>query len=167
MILVFLFVVPKYKKSNELQNTLAKKQAEYDGKSVYYAKISELIKNIESKNDALEKINSALPSNFSLSSLVYFLQKKAAEAGLVTKLIVFSKIPAKASDKKIGTINFTVNLFGNYQNLKDFIGALDKSSRLFNVNSINFTSANAQNLNQPTNKLQTYNFNLEIETYNY
>src|SRR5437660_174941 len=112
LILIFLFATPKYQKSSSLQDMLAQKEAEYNANTAYYAKISELIKSIESRKDTLEKINSALPSDVSLAPLVYFFQKKATEAGLTTKSVMFSQISAATAKEDIRDITFTVTVSG-------------------------------------------------------
>ncbi len=168
LILFFLFVAPEYQKSSDLQNNLAQKQEEYDVKSVYYAKISETIKSIDSRKDVLKKINSALPSDFFLAPLVYFFQKKGAEAGLIVKSITLSQISPATLKKEVRNITFKINLSGNYQNLKNFLSSLDESERLFEVNSISFKSpVISQDLKQPKNQQQTYNFELEVKTHTY
>jgi Tfp pilus assembly protein PilO len=95
LLVAFLFVIPTYQQSLNLRTVLGQKQAEFSGKSLYYATIADLTGKIENNSVALDKINSALPDDFYLSTLVYFLQKKADDAGLITKLIVFSKVPPK------------------------------------------------------------------------
>lgn len=161
-------MLPKYQKSNDLQNNLAQKQAEYNGKSIYYAKIAEIIEIIEGKKDTLEKINSALPSNFSIASLVYFFQKKGSEVGLVVKSITLSQISIPTSEERFKNIIFKVNLSGNYQGLKNFLSSLDKSARLFEVNYISFISSEiSQSLKQSKNQQQTYDFQLEVQTHAY
>ena len=148
-----------------MQNTLGQKQAEYIGKSVYYATISDLTKKIESNADSLQKVTTAVPSDVSLSSLVYFLQKKASEAGLVTKLVVFSKVTQASKDKKLKIVTMTVNVSGNYQGLKAFLLSLEKSSRLFEINAIRFNSPQPLSRpNQLQNQQQLYDFNLEMQT---
>ncbi|MBX4200950.1 type 4a pilus biogenesis protein PilO [Candidatus Parcubacteria bacterium] len=168
LVVAFLFAIPAYEESLALKNTLAQKQSEYTGKSEYYAKVNELTSKIESNSVAIEKISSALPDDFYLSSLVYFLQKKASDAGLVAKLISFSKVSPKTADKKPRIGTFSVNVSGNYQGLKNFLESLDKSSRLFEVNSISFSSQqNSQKTNQLKNQAQIYDFNLQLETQAY
>ncbi len=168
LVVAFFFTIPAYEQSLALKNTLGQKQAEYTGKSEYYAKVADLNSKIESNRSSLEKINSALPDDFYLSSLVYFMQQKASDAGLVTKLVVFSKVPPRTTDKKPRTATFSVNVSGNYQGLKNFLASLDKSARLFEVNAISFSSLqNSQKTNQLKNQNQIYDFNLQLEIQAY
>lgn len=175
LIFVFLFAVPKYKESGDLQASLVKKQAEYDGKSVYYLKVLALISDIEDRKDALEKINSALPSNFSFASLIYFLQKKADKAGLSIQSVTFSDIlPASYGEtsqvlsKEVKNITFTLYLSGNYRDLKNFLSSLERSARLFEVKTISFASLERLGgAEQFQNQSMMHEFKLEVKTYTY
>ena len=168
LIIFFLFALPEYQKSNDLQYSLAQKQAEYNSKSVYYSKISELIGTIEDKKDALGKINSALPPDFSFAPLVFFFQKKGVENGLTIKSIIFSQISPETAEKKIRNITFTVNILGNYQGLKNFLSSLDKSARLFEGNSISFSpSVTSSDSKQSKIQQQAYDLKLELQTHTY
>lgn len=182
LLLVFLFLVPKYQESRDLKTTFAKKQAEYSGKSAYFAEISKIIEDIDGRKYILEKIDSALPSKFSFAQLIYFLQKKGAEAGIVNKSIIFSQVsPASLEQnssvtfnrelnaKEPNNITITLDLSGSYQAFKKFLSSLEKSSRLFEVESISFTSASKSSKEsvKSQNQLPTYNFKLVITTHTY
>lgn len=179
LILIFLFVIPKYQESNDLQISLIKKQAEYDSQSEYYIKLLNTIKTVEDRQDILEKINSGLPSDIALAPVVYFLQKKSAESQLIIKSLTFSgsdaQIPklsgskAQTTSQTIKNIIFTADISGSYQGLKSFIYSLEKSARLFQVNNISFTPSESlfdQNYSA-LDQIKSYDFKLEIKTYTY
>jgi len=175
LISIFFFALPKYRESRALRLTLDEKLAEYQSKSAYYEKMAETIKTIESNKEAVEKINSALPDNFYFAPLVYFLQKKTSENGLISKSLTFSqsvsslgRVSAGAVSKEIKNVSFTLNLTGSYKGLKNFLLSLEKSSRLFEVRNISFVSLKSANQlkNQP-NQLKNYDFKLEVVTHSY
>ncbi len=178
LILTFLLAWPKYQESSGLQKEMVEKQAEYNGKSVYFQKISQVLLQIENKKDSLEKINNALPDNISFAPLVYFLQKKGTETGLILKSITFSQIsPAifgqqsslpEGSIKEIKNIAFTVNVLGNYQGLKNFLASLENSARIFEMNTISFASQQSSvGPAQQNSKSQIYDFKLSLKTHTY
>ncbi len=181
LILIFLFVWPKYQESSDFQKKLIEKQAEYNGKLVYFKKISEIISEIENKKDSLQKINNALPDNTSFAPLVYFLQKKGSETGLILKSIVFSQVsptiynqqvaatlPDSGSAKEIKNIAFTVDVLGNYQGLKNFLAELENSARIFEVGTISFASQGAAaGFAQKKNQVEIYDFKLSLKTHTY
>lgn len=168
LILIFLFLIPAYQKMNALQNELTRKQVEYDGKLAYYTKIDDLIKGIEDRKEALEKIDSALPSDFYFSSLVYFFQKESALAGLGVTSTTLSQISPPNKKTKIRDIIFNLNVSGTYDDFKNFLSVLDQSARLFEVNSVSFsTPAALQNTRSVNAASRTYNFDIEIQTHAY
>lgn len=163
LMITFLFVLPKYYESNEVQNELTTKQTEYESKVAYYAKIKEIIDGLESKRDILEKVDNALPNQFSFAPLIYFLQRKGDENGILIRSIAFSQNTPDPLNKDVKSAAFAVDITGNYQGLKNFLMALDKSERLFEVNSISFISPKTN----PTGSQQIYDFKLIIETHTY
>lgn len=173
---IFLFALPKYKQSVAMQIKEGDLQAEYNGKELYYAKLAELLKEVTDRQEALGKINSALPKEVSLAPLVSFFQKKAAENGLNLKSIVFSPASlagpamsaAKSSSREVRPVGFSLNVSGGYLGLKNFLAALESSSRIFQVESIYFTSSLAQQSSvKSRNQLTVYDFRLEVKTYTY
>lgn len=176
LLLVLLFVLPKYQEANTLQASLLQKQAEYNGKAVYYTKISELLLQIQGRKDVLEKVKSSLPADFSVADVTYFFQKTAADSALTIKSLEFSQVAPVAyrktsvngNAKELKDIVFTVNLLGGYQGFKNFLGALDTSSRLFETNTISFALVEpAQGRTQSKNTTPVYDVKLEIITHAY
>ena len=166
LVLTFLFVVPEYQKLKGLQNDVTKKQVEYNNIFIYYTEVSDTIKNIESKKDALPKIDNALPPNFSYAPLIYFFQKKVSEIGLVLGSISFLQVPLTTSDQAIKSIVFSIDVVGSYDGFKNFLSSLDKSARLFQINSISFApTGSAKNISNQQNP--TYDFKLELQTNTY
>lgn len=171
---LFLFAIPEYKKSVGLKAKIIQKQAEYNGKSVYYANISELVTDIKARQEALDKVDSSLPDEFSLSPLMYFFQQKAAESGLISKSILFAQVTPRtlvqpssaAPGKEIKDIMFTLELVGNYQGLKNFIYALERSSRIIEVDSIEMKSLQAGR-GPAIGQMQAYDITMDVKTHSY
>ncbi len=173
--LVFLFVMPQYQQSNDLALALAEKEAQYNGQSQYYANIDRLDEGVQQRQEVLAKIDSALPSELALAPLMYFFQEKSTQSGSSLKSIVFldggpvaaaTTATGTKTDKSIRTVTFSINLVGNYQALKNFLGALEKSSRIFEVSTIAFSSLKDQK-SPAASQGQTYDFRLEVKTYSY
>ncbi len=166
LVLTFLFVVPKYQEIQDLEVLLAEKQMQYDVQSDYYNKVLGMVRSIESRQDAIKKVNEALPSEFSVAPLLYFFQKKGSESGLTVKSITFSDIiqsssnqaPANAQKKELKHITFAMSLSGSYQNLKKFLSSLEKSERLFEVETVSFNSPLSSS---------NYDVKLEVKTHTY
>lgn len=167
LMMVFLFLIPTYQKMNDLQNSLVQKQAEYDGKFVYYTKIASILKEIDSRKDAMEKIDSALPSDSYFSPLVYFFHKEAVLTGLTATSVRLSQITPPNKKTKIRNIVFNLQLSGTYENFKKFLASLDTSARLFEVNSVSFSTPTTPLQGRLPQASRTYNFDVEIQTHAY
>lgn len=163
----YLFVVPKYEESAALSEEVSQKQAEYKAQSDYQLKLSSSLKDIESKQDALSRMQVALPKESSLGSLIYFFQEKARENEITIRSLSkggsqgAGRVAAvNVSSREIMTTSFTASLAGAYEGLKNFLRALENSARIFEVGTISLVpSGAAQNGN--------YNFTLEFKTYSY
>lgn len=176
LVLVFLFVIPQYQASKGLETTLAEKQAEYDGRSAYHAKINEVLRQLASRKDVLEKVDNALPADFTIAPLVNFFQSKGLENGLTVKSVVFSQIQPVVSEtmvasmsKEIKQIAFTINISGSYRGLKDFLASLETSARILQITSLSLKSpeAAAQTALVQKNQSPVYDFTLQVQTQVY
>lgn len=175
-VLIFLFVWPEYNRASALELRLREKQAAYNGQSIYYANIAKTLLEIDGRSDVLSKVESALPDEFALAPLLYFFQKKGTENGLVVKTVVFSRLdPASGNrattllpkEREVKNIVLTLDVFGNYQGLKNFLASIERSARILEVKSISFNTADVAFGNVAQGQAKTYNFKLEIVTHSY
>ena len=166
ILLMYFFVTPKYYEFKGLQAKLGKAEAEYNGKFAYFSEVSKIFRELEDRQESLEKIENAIPPKPQLANLVYFFQRKGTESGLIVKNILLTKISPITSESSIKEIVFSLDVLGNYQSLKNFLSSLENSSRLFEVGNISFGSQ-TQTLTpivQPAIQ-QIYSFKFEIKTH--
>lgn len=162
---VWFLVVPQYKQFKALQTEVSLKEAEYNAKYAYYAEVSKVFSELEKRQESLDKIDNALPDNVSLAPIIYFLQKKTIESGLIVKDLFFTKASAISNKDPIKEIAFSISIIGNYSALKNFLSSLERSANLFETNAISFSSSTLSgNQDQPS---QSYPFLLEIKTHSY
>jgi Tfp pilus assembly protein PilO len=174
--------MPEYRNFKNLQLDLGKRTAEYNAKYDYYASTDAIYFNLQSREEDLKKIDDALPTDSRLGKIIYFIQKTASENGVAIKSIFLSKSSSGTNENKAGIINniaFSTSVLSDYPSLQRFIIALEKSSRIFEVNTITFssspsTSTSTSSTSTPPTELnaeneghQTYDFNLTITTYSY
>ncbi len=159
LVLGFYLVAPEYQEFRDSQLELSKKEAEFEGREAYFLEVANTFRKLKIYEDELEKIDSALPASPSLASLIYFLQKKSAETGLILQAANLRKISSIAKTSDIKETRFYLEFFGSYFAFKNFLSSLEKSARLIEVESVSFASLKDTD--------ETYPFKLIIKTYSY
>lgn len=163
--IIFFSVVPRYQEYTYLESKLPEVQAQYADRLNYYKQLTNTISKIESDGDFLKKMSSALPQTDSTSEIINFLQNETAKDHLNIQAISFSKTsePANTNIKNIG---FVVDLSGEYANFKNFIHALDTSSRLFEIVNISFESQIPSEGSSSPDQSGKY-YKVEVMTHSY
>lgn len=152
-------VWPKYQDLKSLRAKIKEKNIELQQEEGYFLELQKISQNFQQYSEALSKIDSALPLDPSIPALFGFLQKRAAQSGLVLKDINFTSTPSNKELQEVKGIKIILSLSGSYSAFKDFLLSLEKSSRLIEIKNISFTS--------PSEKEKTFTFNLSIVTYSY
>ncbi len=155
----FYLVAPKYQEFKKLQVKLGEKEAEFKAKAAYFLGVVDTFKKLRNYEEDLEKVDSALPLNPSLASLIYFFQIKSSESGLIFKKANLFSISLISKKSDIKEITFFLEFFGSYFAFKNFLSSLEKSARLIEVENISFTSQ--------VETEQTYPFKLKIKAHSY
>ncbi len=170
VIMLFLFAIPKYQEYRGLQSTMMAKQAQYSGESIYFARVSDILSGLQSRQEALGKIQNALPDGFTLGPLMDFLQKKGSENAISITSVVFAQASPLALPEtpaitagQAQDVLFTVNAAGSYQGLKNFLFAMDNSARLFEMDSVSFSKTEGA----LSSRGQEYTMKLEVRTHAY
>lgn len=180
IMLSFYFVFPKYESLNKSQLELAQKKAEYYAQVEYYSEIKKRYDEIKEREGEIKIIDEALPKTTDFGQLIYYLQKKAGESGLILKNLSLSQL---AAGKTVKDIVFSLNVSGDYFSLENFIVSLERSARLFEISRISFGSVvqkaeqestgNEESQGQSTPVVAQFqnsgifNFNIEVKTYSY
>lgn len=179
VIIIFLinyfFVFPEYNLLKEKDKTIKNLSTNEEFIKNYYDVVN---KNLEDLNNAKwgSKKN-ILEQNFDsspfFSSIVKdFLRTKALESGLIVSDIYVSRPVIIANSEElykselIGPVNktrFELSLEGNYFAFKNFISAIEKSSRIGSIESISIDKNHNSN-QEITNDLL---FKLSIDYYSY
>lgn len=164
---MFFLTVPEYNNYQDLQVQLAEKTAEYNAQVDYYAAIKKTHNDLIARQEEIKKIDEALPQDPAINKVVYYLQDEIKKNGMIMKNLFLSKTSSGTGNIK--EIVFSTNLVGDYASLERFIIALEKSSRIFDVTSITFstgTTTTATRAN-PASSASSQGFSLQIKTYSY
>lgn len=125
-----------------------------------------------SKTD-LARTDEALPKDRRAAQLLAFFESLSGKSGLVLKSIELSeKIEVKAESpgqprpgvgispaKPSGLVRefpITINMLGTYESFKSFLGALETSLRVVDVDNLNFSVTGTADLFSFSLKLKTY-----------
>ena len=153
-------VFPKNKELTILKASIENKQKMLQQEKEYFLGISQAKVELENYSEVLSKIDSALPDNPSMPSLLNFLQKASSQSGLVLKSISpFTISSSKESTSvNIKQVQISLTVVGSYSSFKNFISILEKSARLIEIENVSFTSSKEGDL---------FNFNLRVKTHSY
>jgi Tfp pilus assembly protein PilO len=157
--LELLLFLPKYQNFKSSQLAIKETEQEIKQYQNYFSKIEQASEELKKYSDALSKIDSALPPEPTLIPVYYFLQKNSSQSGLVFKEIGAVKTIALEEKPVIQKHTFPVSFSGSYFALKNFLSVLEKSARLFEIESISFSS--------PREKEESFIFNLTISLHSY
>jgi len=171
----YFFVFPEYNLLKEKNKTIKSLSIDEEFIKNYYDVVN---KNLEDLNNAKwgSKKN-ILEQNFDsspfFSSIVKdFLRTKALESGLivsdiyVSRPVIIENSEELYKSELIGPVNktrFELSLEGNYFAFKNFISAIEKSSRIGSIESISIDKNHNSN-QEITNDLL---FKLSIDYYSY
>lgn len=167
LIFVVFLLLPKYENFNDLKERVEKSEAQYQKTEKYFLGLKENLENLRNYRTSLEKIETALPDSPELPPLLDFLQKKSSESGLLLENIIPAKIEGKTEEEKEKTEGiltkveenyYNLKLAGLYPSLKSFLKALEKSSRLIEVENISLSVKEKEEISE---------INLLIKTYTY
>lgn len=160
--LALVLVWPEYQKLQALKLNITNKQAELQSQETYFSQVKEIALKLEEYPDALLKISNALPKDPSLASLASFLQINAAQTGLILKKIVLGGIIAPV-DKKgpLTETQLIVQLTGSYKAFKDFLGLVENSARMIEVQNISIEIPPAEKSGESPQ------FTLDLKTTSY
>lgn len=148
LFLSFLFFVyflfPRYGQFKELKVELGKKELLLEQKRVYFSNLEKNLKLAKNYQEALIKIESALPSEISVADLLSFFQKKSSENGLILENFTQAEPSLKekgGGEKKRGSSQiketyFTLKLRGYWLGFENFLKNLENSSRIFETEKI-------------------------------
>lgn len=155
-----IFIIrPQYESFQTLSNQLDNLKIDLEQKQEYYAKINEINNNLEQYKDEIAKIDSAIPTDPSAAALWDYFVRTAPENGLIVKKIDQGITATSAATDRVQKIPILVSLVGSYSGFKNFLGAVYRSSRIIEVESIKIVP--------PTKGGDDFSFDLALRTHAY
>jgi Tfp pilus assembly protein PilO len=156
MVVAALLVWPEYQRIKSLTASIEKVDSDIQTQENYLADLNKIMDKIEKEyKDKIALINYALPKDPNLPLLYDFIIKTCSQNGLILTGIS-NNISEPSENQKQGTITLSFTASGSYSAVKSLVSALENSARMFNIESVNFSS--------PDKKDSPFDFNLEIKT---
>lgn len=156
VILLGVFVIfPSAEKIMTARKTLQKNRE-------HYAAVTEKIMALQqieevSLNQKIGKLDQLLPREKAIPGLLAGLEKMAQEASAsVESFDIKPGIVSSASAETNDTLDFQINLKGNYDGLKAFLTKIKNSGRLMGVKNIEFTNSTKEKDSIVSSALRMY-----------
>lgn len=147
---------PKYQEIKTEKLKLEVKETEIGKKEEYLSSLEKTSEKLTEYTEEFAKIKTAFPGEASLPTLFNFFIKTTAENGLILKSI--SATEGSAAGERIQEVPISISVSGSYSALKNFLSVIYKNARLFEVDSIGFSS--------PLEK-ELFTFSLSLKTHFY
>lgn len=149
LIFYLYFVAPELSQALKQQNTFNAKQNAYATRQQYFEQIRLYQTKLKDYTEVISKIDTALPSIYSMPELFYLLQGKTLTSGLILGGIS-PVIVAQGKKNSQTTTNSSVSsglqehlvnlsVSGSFSAFEDFVGSLEVSSRLINIERLSIT----------------------------
>lgn len=156
------YTFPAYNSLSSKKEEVNLKSKELSNLKEYISHLHELEEKLEENSESLKKIDWALPEKISIPQIFEFIKKIATENGLtVIQLGEFTETLSKKEKKfsNLKEVSFPLSLAGTYFSLKNFISALEKNSKIFEIEEISFS--------YPKTEKEPFIFKLLIKTYSF
>ncbi|MEA3452731.1 MAG: type 4a pilus biogenesis protein PilO [Patescibacteria group bacterium] len=162
IILGLFLLKPKYEELNDLQSQLRQKNIELENQNKYAQLLFSIERSLEEKRDLVTKINSALPADPDIPSLLNFLKESTADqTGMSLLDVSWQEISLSREGRKerFKEYSLRLQLSGSYVAFKNFLYVLERSSRLINVIHSEFS--------MPTEENEPIFFDVILKVYSY
>ena len=124
--------------------------------------LERLISQYNERSSDISSLSKAIPNGQNVPELLVNLEAIASESGLVFKGVNFKPKDLKAPGIK--TLIAEIRVTGSYPDFLNYLKAMEKSLRIFDVANISFSGVSPGQTSARTDNL---NFNLTVNTYYY
>lgn len=124
--------------------------------------LQRLISQYNEREKDIASLNKAVPSGQNVHELLVNLEAIASESGLIFEGVNFK--PKDLNAQGIKTLIAEIKVKGSYLAFLNYLKALEKSLRIFDVTSVSFSGVSPGQIGA---KLDNLEFNLIVNTYYY
>jgi len=138
LILGVFLVWPSYRGFSETQNQLVQRKLQLENQNKYIQSLKTAKQEMDERGEIVSKVESALPIGPDMPSLLEFLQNAAVSSGVSLDKISWEDTSPRNGKDRIKEHFFSVEVAASYFSFKNFLFALETSSRLINIEEVNF-----------------------------
>ncbi|MBI2003306.1 MAG: type 4a pilus biogenesis protein PilO [Candidatus Wildermuthbacteria bacterium] len=138
-VVLIALALPQYQDFQSRRLELSQKKADLQSQADYWKNLKKIDEELHKRQVLLEKINSGLPLDPSLPSLLGFLQQTASQEGLVLKKAELGLTTLVSENPPIKKKGVFLEVAGAYPAFRRFLTILEKSSRLIQTESLSFS----------------------------
>jgi len=156
VLFAFYFVGPRYQKWQQTIQKANILEKEIKNEEEYFSELKRIKNSLMERKQDLEKLDIILPNFCSFPEVLNFIQNFASQNGFLlagVNSISLSQVPQTSFYK----MSASISLSGEYSGLKKILSGIENSSRLIEVEKIDFSSS----------EKGPFSFNLTISTHCY
>jgi len=183
----YFYLYPSYTEWQDDLTRLEEVQNKLATRNEYFEGLKDLNEKLSNYEAGLGKIESAIPNHFSAPKLYNYLQQKGAQGGMIVQEISSSKVKREqeepstnnngttteeSSRPQIEERMISVKLAGSYPNFKEFIKELEKSARIFSIETVSIEAPKGpdeeeqeQAEGEEQESSQTFPFSIQLKVY--
>lgn len=124
------------------------------------ANLENLIAQYNGRANDLVSFKKAIPAGQNIPELLINLEALASENGMIFSSVNFK--PKTLNTSNIKTLVMEIKIKGSYSDFQNYLKAVEKSLRLFDVTNVSFTGVAPGQTNVNLNDID---FNLTVNTY--
>lgn len=152
---------PMVQEFSRVERELEQYTVALSGKEKYVSDLAILAQRLDTKKEAIQKIETAIPDSASIPALFDLLQNISSSSGLILTEIETSVKKDDLVESNFVTTTVSLQAIGSYDTLKAFIAQAKSSAQLLEITSISFGGGGAGELLDS----EQFQFILELETY--
>ena len=135
---IFFFWWPKYQSFSDKLDELRVKREELRTKEEYFVQLQKLSSSFQEYSLEVSKVEAALPLTPQVPDFLNFVERQSARSGLILQSTSVAKAQVLQQGSDIFKIPVSVSLAGPYPAFKNFLLALQSSSRLAELVEVSF-----------------------------
>ncbi len=134
----YFLLWPKYQEFKSKKLEVETKDENIRQKGEYLSRLESNANKLSEYANELSKIDTALSVDPSKPNLYNFILKTSAENGLILNSVDIGEVSSE--EEEIQKIPLSISVSGSYPAFKNFLSVIYKNTRLFEINSISFSS---------------------------